>query len=151
MKKAPYIVGIAVAGMLAGVIIYKVLADRKKTPAPDSGTGKQDDTQTPPERNGATPKKAVFNKKAYAKVADVSLRNAAYVNNGLINNEITTFKAGDLIGYVESVKEDTQNTLRPDGQVYEWYHVILAKPYTYWLTGKVYMDGYVREDVVKMV
>lgn len=105
----------------------------------------------------------LINKPIYTKLDNVKVRNSNYVNNGLIDNVMSTItNRGLLLGNVIQVVEDKGKLKNNDGRVFKWFrikpaqvtldemnrnksfftHVFLPES-----TGK---EIYVREDTVKL-
>lgn len=149
---------IGLAAVTAVFLTYRVIATAKrknKSNSDDKGKTVPEsnpDKQEAPKRKGSTDTKTVKGKKAYAKVADVSLRSKAYVNNGFINNILFTANKGELIGTVTQVVNDTENAKRPDGKVWEWYKIEINPPKVVpgFIGATSVAEGYVREDVVNL-
>jgi hypothetical protein len=105
----------------------------------------------------------LINKPLYTKLDNVKVRYSNYVNNGIINNEMSSItNRGFLLGNVIQVVDDKGNLKNNDGRVFKWLKMKPAqitldemnrnkgflthvfKPNT---TGK---EIYVREDTVKL-
>jgi hypothetical protein len=66
----------------------------------------------------------LINKPIYTKLDNVKVRNDRYVNNGFINNIMSTItNRGTLLGNVIQVVDDKGKLLNPQGKVYKWFRV----------------------------
>jgi hypothetical protein len=105
---------------------------------------------------------ALVNKPVYTKLEDVKVRRENYVNNGIINNVMSTITdRGFLLGNVIQVVDDKGKLKNNDGRVWKWFRI---KPVQStldemnknkdFLTAKFLplftKEIYVREDVVKL-
>jgi hypothetical protein len=105
----------------------------------------------------------LINKPIYTKLDEVKVRSENFVNNGIVNNIMSTItNNGTLLGNVIQVVDDKGKLKNPQGKVYKWFkikpaqitlddmnrnksfltHVFLPNS-----TGRVI---YVREDTVKL-
>jgi len=105
----------------------------------------------------------LINKPIYTKIDDVKARYENFVNNGILNNVMSTItNRGTLLGTVIEVKDDKGKLKNLDGRVFKWFkikpsqialddmnrnksfltHVFLPES-----TGK---EIFVREDAVKL-
>lgn len=105
---------------------------------------------------------ALINKPIYTKLDDVKVRNDSYVNNGIVNNIMSTINnKGTLLGKVMQVVEDKGKLTNPEGKVYKWFKIKPAQitldemnRNSAFLT-RVFLPEYtevifVREDTVKL-
>jgi len=105
----------------------------------------------------------LINKPIYTKIDDVKVRYANFVNNGIVNNIMSTItNRGTLLGNVIQVVDDKGKLKNPQGKVYKWLKIkpaqitlddmnrnknFLTQVFLPNSTGKVI---YVREDTVKL-
>jgi hypothetical protein len=67
---------------------------------------------------------ALINKPIYTKLDDVKVRNDSYVNNGIVNNIMSTISnKGTLLGKVMQVVEDKGKLTNSEGKVYKWFKI----------------------------
>lgn len=87
-----------------------------------------------------TPPTSIIGSNIYPKKTEdgeyANIRTEPQVNNGFINNIITTVESPDLIGKVEKTQKDSEGNT--------WYYVKLDSDVSWW-----YDYGWVRSDVVK--
>lgn len=143
-KKLYLYSGLAIVG---AIIAYAIITKKKPLPDSSEGTGIPD-----PETNVAVTttgevidieqvvipatlaeilKKtsadatvALINKPVYTKLDNVKVRNEPYVNNGFINNIMSSItNRGTLLGNVIQVVDDKGKLTNPDGKVYKWFKI----------------------------
>lgn len=106
---------------------------------------------------------ALINKPVYTKLDDVKVRSDRYVNNGVVNNIMSTItNRGTLLGNVIQVVDDKGKLNNADGRVYKWFKIkpaqitlddmnrnksFLTHVFLPNTTGK---EIYVREDALKL-
>jgi hypothetical protein len=67
---------------------------------------------------------ALINKPVYTKLDSVKVRNSNFVNNGFINNIMSTItNKGTLLGNVIQVVDDKGKLMNPEGKVYKWFKI----------------------------
>jgi hypothetical protein len=106
---------------------------------------------------------ALINKPVYTKLDDVKVRYENYVNNGFINNIMSTItNRGTLLGNVIQVVDDKGKLTNPDGKVYKWFKIKPAQVtldimnrnksfFTHvFLPNSTGKEIYVREDTLKL-
>ena len=172
--------------IVASLVAYALITKKKTLPSSSEGTGipdpetnvavtttgeviDQEQTVIPAtltevlKKNSAEATVALINKPVYAKLDNVKVRYEPFVNNGLINNVMSSItNKGTLLGNVIQVVDDKGKLQNADGRVWKWFkikpaqitlddmnrnknfltHVFLPNS-----TGK---QIYVREDVVKL-
>jgi uncharacterized protein YxeA len=145
-KKIIIKVAITACVIGAGFIIYKTF----KKAAPDKNNKNNNNTDVDPltPEGLATKTLNAVGKKAYTAAADTNVRDQAYVNNGIINNIVTTLpKKGTLVGKVINTKADTMGGVNSKNKAWVWYLCELAEPIDHWYRATI-TTGYVREDAV---
>jgi hypothetical protein len=66
----------------------------------------------------------LINKPIYTKLDNVKIRRENFVNNGIINNIMSTItNRGTLLGNVIQVVDDKGKLTNPDGKVYKWFRI----------------------------
>ena len=66
----------------------------------------------------------MINKPIYTKLDNVKVRNSNYVNNGLIDNVMSTItNRGLLLGNIIQVVEDKGKLKNNDGRVFKWFRI----------------------------
>lgn len=182
-KKLYLYSGLAILG---AIIAYAIITKKKPLPNSSEGTGIPD-----PETNvavtttgevvdidqliipatlveilkktSAQATATLINKPVYTKLDNVKVRNEPYVNNGLINNIMSTItNRGTLLGNVIQVVDDKGKLTNSDGKVYKWFKIkpaqitlddmnrnkdFLTHNFLLNTTGK---QIYVREDALKL-
>jgi hypothetical protein len=104
----------------------------------------------------------LINKPVYTKLDNVKVRNENYVNNGILNNVMSTItNRGTLLGTVIQIKDDKGKLVNSDGRVYKWFRIkpsqiafddmnrnknFLTRTFSPEYTKEIY----VREDTVKL-
>jgi hypothetical protein len=101
-------------------------------------------------------------KPVYTKIDNVQVRNDSYVNNGIVNNIMSTISnKGTLLGNVIAVVEDKGRLTNTSGKVFKWLKINPAQvtlndmnKNKSLLTRKFLPEYkeviYVREDVIKL-
>lgn len=182
-KKLYLYSGLAIVGSL---VAYVLITKKKTLPTSSEGTGTPDpetnvavtttgevidieQTIIPTtladilKKTSAQATVALINKPVYTKLDNVKVRNENYVNNGIINNIMSTItNKGMLLGNVIQVVDDKGKLKNADGRVWKWFKIkpaqitldemnrnkdFLTHVFLPDSTGKVI---YVREDVVKL-
>lgn len=104
----------------------------------------------------------LINKPVYTKLDDVKVRDSNYVNNGIINNIMSTItNRGTLLGNVIQVIDDKGSLKNNDGRVYKWFRIKPAQVtldemnrnksfLTHSFLPETTKEIYVREDVVRL-
>jgi hypothetical protein len=105
----------------------------------------------------------LINKPIYTKLDNVKVRNSNYVNNGIIDNIMSTISSsGFLLGNVIQVVEDKGKLKNNEGRVYRWFKIKPAqitldemnKNKSFlthvFLPNSTGREIYVREDTVKL-
>jgi hypothetical protein len=106
---------------------------------------------------------ALINKPIYTKLENVKVRYENYVNNGIINNVMSTITdRGFLLGNIVQVVEDKGKLKNNDGRVYKWFKIKPAQItldemnrnkgfFTHvFLPNSTGREIYVREDTIKL-
>ena len=182
-KKLYLYSGLAIVG---AIIAYAIITKKKTLPNSSEGTGIPDpETDVAVTTTGevvdidqviipatlveilnktsAQATATLINKPVYTKLDNVKVRNEPYVNNGLINNIMSTItNRGTLLGNVIQVVDDKGKLTNPDGRVYKWFKIkpaqitlddmnrnkgFLTHNFLPNTTGK---QIYVREDALKL-
>lgn len=106
----------------------------------------------------------LINKPIYTKLDDVRIRSSNFVNNGVVNNIMSTItNRGFLLGNVIQVVDDKGGLKNNDGRVFKWFKFKPAQitldemnRNKHFLTAKFLPEYakvqsfYVREDTVKL-
>ena len=144
-KKIYLYSGLAIAG---AIIAYVIITQKKSTSDTSSeGTGTPDPettvgttttgeivdveqinipkTLTPIlNKTSAEATVALINKPIYTKLDNVKVRNDRYVNNGVVNNIMSTIaNRGFLLGNVIQVVDDKGGLKNNDGRVFKWFKI----------------------------
>lgn len=106
---------------------------------------------------------ALINKPIYTKIDNVKVRRENYVNNGVVNNIMSTISnRGMLLGNVIQVVDDKGKLKNTEGRIWKWFKIkpaqvtldemnrnkgFLTHVFLPDSTGRII---YVREDVVKL-
>jgi hypothetical protein len=182
-KKLYLYSGLAIAGaIVAYVLITKkkpLLSDEEGSGVPDAETKvavtttgeviDQNQVLIPTtlvdilKKTSAQATAKLINKPIYAKLDNVKIRRENFVNNGIINNIMSTItNRGTLLGNVIQVVDDKGKLTNPDGKVYKWFRIkpaqitlddmnrnknFLTHTFLPDSTGK---EIYVREDTVQL-
>lgn len=143
-KKLYLYSGLAIVSALVAYVIIT-----KKKPSPNSGDSSEDpDTETTfvvtttgevidqsqvfipanlveiLKKTPAQATVALINKPVYTKLDDVKVRYDRFVNNGFINNVMSTItNKGTLLGNVMQVVEDKGKSTNLEGRVYKWFKI----------------------------
>jgi hypothetical protein len=175
--------GLAIVG---AIIAYAIITKKKTLPDSSEGTGTPDPepevavTTTGEvidieqaiipitlveilKKTSAQATVDLINKPVYTKLDNVKVRNEPYINNGLINNIMSTItNRGTLLGNVIQVVDDKGKLTNSDGRVYKWFKIkpaqitlddmnrnkdFLTHKFLPNTTGK---QIYVREDALKL-
>jgi hypothetical protein len=143
-KKVYLYSGLAIVGSL---IAYFLITKKKTLPDNAEGTGTPDPeanvaiTTTgeviDPEqlaipttladilkKDTAKATKDLINKPVYTKLDNVRVRSESYVNNGLINNIMSTItNRNTLLGNIIQIVEDKGKLKNADGRVIKWFRI----------------------------
>lgn len=182
-KKLYLYSGLAIVG---AIIAYVIITKKKPLVASSEGAGVPDEETTVAvtttgevidqeqvvipatlaeilKKTSAQATVALINKPVYTKLDDVKVRNENYVNNGFINNIMSTItNRGTLLGNVIQVVDDKGKLTNPDGKVYKWFKIKPAQItlddmnrnksfFTHvFLPNSTGKQIYVREDTLKL-
>ena len=182
-KKLYLYSGLAIVG---AIIAYVIITKKKTLPTSGEGSGVPDPETTVAVTNtgevidqnqvlipttlaeilkktSAEATVKLINKPIYTKLDNVKVRSENFVNNGIINNIMSTVtNRGTLLGNVIQVVDDKGKLTNPDGKVYKWFRIkpaqitlddmnrnkdFLTHTFLPDSTGK---EIFVREDTVKL-
>jgi hypothetical protein len=132
MNKKILIIGGSALAVLAGATVLIVNKIKKDKAEKDAFNAEMEAKKKANEGSANKPVVAenVIGKKAYvsAKNGMINLRETPKVDNGVVDNLITSIKgAGTVIGSIVSVQKSDQNP--PE----DWYEVKLDKPVKEWM------------------
>jgi hypothetical protein len=132
---------------IVGALVAYVIITKKKPPVSSEGTGTPDPETTVAvtttgdvidqnqvlipatlaqilKKTSAEATVALINKPVYTKLDDVKVRNDSYVNNGIVNNIMSTItNKGTLLGNVIQVVEDKGKLTNSEGKVFKWFKI----------------------------
>lgn len=134
---------------IAGAVVAYMLITKKKTLSTDSseGSGTPDAETTVAvtttgdvvdqtqviipstlteilKKNSSDATLALINKPIYTKLDEVKVRNSNFVNNGIVNNVMSTItNRGTNIGNVIQILEDKGKLKNSDGRIYKWFKI----------------------------
>ena len=131
---------------IVGALVAYVIITKKKPPVSSEGTGTPEPETVAVTTTGevvdanqviipttlaeilkktsAEATVALINKPVYTKLDNVKVRSDRFVNNGIINNIMSTItNKGTLLGNVMQVVEDKGKLTNPEGKVYKWFKI----------------------------
>jgi hypothetical protein len=182
-KKMYLYSGLAIVGAL---VAYVIITKKKPSPTDSEGTGTTDTETTVAvsttgevidqsqviipvdlanilKKTSAQATALLINKPIYSKLDNVKVRMDNFVNNGVVNNIMSTINnKGTLLGNVIQVVDDKGKLTNPEGKIYKWFKIkpsqvalddmnknrdFLTRLFLPSTTGGVF---YVREDTVRL-
>lgn len=172
--------------ILGAIILYVIITKRKNLTTSSEGSGTPDPETTVAvsstgevidqsqvaipsnlakilKKTSAEATVDLINKSVYTKLDKVKIRNDRYVNNGIVNNVMSTItNRGTFLGNVIQIVDDKGKLINPQGKVYKWFKIkpsqvalddmnrnkdFLTHTFLPDSTGK---EIFVREDAIKL-